>query len=152
MTYKRTYSDRAEYIKRAVTLRRHRIKDKALKFMGDKCQNCGYQKCKRALGFHHLDPTKKDFAISSRGHSRSWQRVEAELRKCVLVCSNCHHEIHAGLLQPFWVTKEWKRGELSGSLNFDIDRSMVISSQAPITIGEGSETIPYGVPTLLLSN
>jgi len=106
MSDSRKYSDRAEYIKKAVAKRRHKIKQMALEFMGGKCQNCGYRKCPRALEFHHKNPKEKNFGIAYKGHSRSWQRVKQELDKCVLVCSKCHHEIHAGLLQPFWVTKK----------------------------------------------
>ena len=106
MKDKRTYSDRREYLIKAVALRRQRIKIKALEYKGTHCQNCGYNKCNRALEFHHLDPSKKDFAISYKGHCRSWKRVKAELDKCILVCSNCHQEIHAGLLQLPTVTSE----------------------------------------------
>ena len=43
--------------------------------------------------FHHLDPREKDFAISSK---LSWTVVVEELKKCVLLCSNCHREAHDG--------------------------------------------------------
>ena len=41
---------------------RQRIKERAIEYKGGKCQynNCGYNKCKRALEFHHLDPNEKD--------------------------------------------------------------------------------------------
>lgn len=58
---------------------------------------CGYNRCTRALGFHHLDPSKKDFGIGG-AHSRSWAVIQAELDKCILVCSNCHDEIHDGMI------------------------------------------------------
>ena len=32
---------------------------------GGKCIRCGYNKCLKALEFHHLDPSKKDFTISN---------------------------------------------------------------------------------------
>jgi len=82
----------------AVTRRRKKIKLKAVEYKGGKCQVCNYNRCVDALDFHHLDESKKDFAIGSRGHSRSWVRVQAELDKCILVCSNCHREIHAKLI------------------------------------------------------
>ena len=47
--------------------------------------------------FHHIDARNKDFAISHDGITRRWERTEAELAKCVLLCANCHRETHAGL-------------------------------------------------------
>ncbi len=72
---------------------RANIKAKALEYLGNKCSKCGYEKCKRALQFHHTDPSEKDFGISG-SENRSWDKVKAELDKCILVCANCHMEIH----------------------------------------------------------
>ncbi|TMF66513.1 MAG: hypothetical protein E6I20_03900 [Chloroflexi bacterium] len=46
--------------------------------------------------FHHLDSTTKNFGISEDGIARSWEKTEQELQKCVLLCANCHREVHAG--------------------------------------------------------
>jgi hypothetical protein len=81
-------------IAEAVKKRRSKVKEMALEYKGGKCERCGYDKCKSALAFHHLDPTKKDFGISAKGHTRSWNRIQKELDKCILVCLNCHAEIH----------------------------------------------------------
>jgi len=83
----------------AVIRRRHKIKEQAVEYKGGKCEVCGYNKYVGALQFHHLDPNEKDFHISQRGHSRSWERVRTELDKCIMVCANCHAEIHAGIVQ-----------------------------------------------------
>lgn len=93
----RTYADRAEYLKRAVAERRRRLKAMAIEYGGGECQLCGYKKCLRALSFHHLDPAQKDFGLSARGLTRSWEKMQPEIDKCILVCANCHAEIHAGL-------------------------------------------------------
>jgi hypothetical protein len=77
---------------------RKNIKKRAVEYMGGKCVKCGYDRCVWSLQFHHLDPTKKEFNISSV-KIRSWDKIKAELEKCVLICSNCHGEIHAGLLK-----------------------------------------------------
>ena len=50
------------------------------------------------MEFHHLDPTQKDFGISSNSN-RAWEKIRIELDKCVLVCSNCHREIHEGIIK-----------------------------------------------------
>lgn len=70
---------------------RKEIKKQLVKAFGGKCCVCGYDKSMSSLSFHHLDPDKKDFIISS---SVSWKRTVEEVKKCVLVCLNCHSEIH----------------------------------------------------------
>jgi hypothetical protein len=47
--------------------------------------------------FHHTDAKTKDFGISEDGILRSWASIVAELAKCVLLCANCHREVHAGV-------------------------------------------------------
>lgn len=80
-----------------VTIRRKKVKLKAIEYKGGKCLHCGYCKCPDVFEFHHLNPAEKDFAISKNGHSRSWERVKNELDKCIILCSNCHRELHAKL-------------------------------------------------------
>lgn len=72
---------------------RLRLKDKAIEYKGAKCSICGYCKCKQALEFHHLDPNQKDFSISA-ANTKAWSKIQIELDKCILVCANCHREIH----------------------------------------------------------
>jgi len=74
------------------------LKSLIVKFMGGKCVLCGYNKCMRAMHFHHLNPNEKDFNISKYKSTYNWTKVEIELEKCVLVCANCHAEIHEGLI------------------------------------------------------
>src|SRR6266404_5211874 len=93
----RTYADRREYVIQAVSKRRRAVKTLAIEYKGGKCQLCGYDKYQGALELHHLNPQQKEFGIGQRGHSRSWDRVKAELDKCVLMCANCHREVSAGL-------------------------------------------------------
>ena len=78
--------------------RRDHIKLLALAYKGNKCQCCGYNKYAGALEFHHINPNEKDFGISTKGYTRSWENNKKELDKCVLVCSNCHREIHGGII------------------------------------------------------
>lgn len=59
---------------------------------GNKCCRCGYDKCTAALEFHHLDPSSKEGGIIGTTASLAKQRAEAS--KCILVCANCHRELH----------------------------------------------------------
>ncbi|MFA6995247.1 MAG: hypothetical protein WC249_02430 [Patescibacteria group bacterium] len=96
---KRKYSDRAEYLKKAVDKRRKSTRQMAIKYKSDRCFVCGYNKCLKALEFHHREPGKKDFGISAKGYTRSWKVIRKELDKCVLLCANCHREVHEGSTQ-----------------------------------------------------
>lgn len=80
-----------------VSKRRQKIKEMSIAYKGGSCSKCGYYKCNGALEFHHLDPTKKDFSVAKKGHCSSWEKVKKELDKCILVCANCHREIHEEL-------------------------------------------------------
>ena len=94
---KRKYSDRRQYLVQAVRERRKKVRVMAVAYKGGKCVRCGYDRCIEALEFHHTDPTEKDFGISNKGYTRSWKRIQEELDKCVMLCANCHREIHAQL-------------------------------------------------------
>lgn len=101
MADKRTYRDRAEYLKQAVAKRRRKLREQAVEYLGGECQHCGYSNCIEALDFHHLDPSEKDFGISASGMTRSWERIKSELDKCIMICANCHREEHARIKRSF---------------------------------------------------
>lgn len=61
------------------------------------CVKCGYDKCQAALEFHHVESQDKDFTVAQR-YSVSFEKLRTEIEKCILVCANCHREIHAGIL------------------------------------------------------
>lgn len=92
MKDKRKYADRREYLIQAVSKRRKALRHKAVEYKGGKCSICGYDKCLKALEFHHLK--NKDFGLSEKGITRSWEKMKLELDKCILVCANCHRELH----------------------------------------------------------
>jgi transposase-like protein len=80
----------------AVVRRRRRAKETLVAEGGGCCRLCGYDRCVAALAFHHLDPSRKEFGLARRGaHSIEAQR--AEVRKCILLCSNCHAEVENGI-------------------------------------------------------
>lgn len=80
---------------------RQRVKQDLVAYKGGACVRCGYSRCSDALEFHHVDPSQKDFSIS--GKSLSFEIMKKEVDKCILVCSNCHKEIHAELRQDLLV-------------------------------------------------
>jgi hypothetical protein len=62
---------------------------------GGKCELCGYDKNITALEFHHKNPDEKEFQIDVRHFSNSsLETLQKELDKCILLCANCHREIH----------------------------------------------------------
>jgi 5-methylcytosine-specific restriction endonuclease McrA len=66
--------------------------------MGGKCRICGYDKYMGSLDFHHVNPKDKSFGVADMGMLRKWDLLVAEAtNKCILVCKNCHAEIHGGL-------------------------------------------------------
>lgn len=81
-----------------VQTRRHKLKTKLVETFGGKCKICGYDRCKSSLHFHHLDPTQKEFGLASKGRTMAFKTLLKEAEKCILVCSNCHGEIHEGLV------------------------------------------------------
>lgn len=54
------------------------------------CVHCGYNEHACALDFDHINPDDKLFLIPRvLGRSRL-KRIFAEIRKCQILCANCH--------------------------------------------------------------
>ena len=70
------------------------MKKEAIKRKGGKCEKCGYDKCIAALNFHHLDPNEKEFGLAQNGTVHTWEEFWEEAQKCIVLCANCHAEIH----------------------------------------------------------
>lgn len=80
------------------------------KFVGGfKCWCCGYDKCKRNIHFHHINEKDKLFGLTTRELMLKWDRVISEIEKCVIVCGNCHGEIHEGLKTKDEIDDLWSR-------------------------------------------
>jgi hypothetical protein len=78
-----------------VARRRRRVKEILVADAGGRCRLCGYDKYLGALEFHHLDPKEKRLEIGYVALALETMRAEA--RKCLLLCSNCHAEVEAGV-------------------------------------------------------
>ena len=76
-------------------------KQRCVDYMGGCCSVCGYDECITALEFHHIDPDKKSPTYNKRFRSWCFDRQKKELENCIIVCSNCHREIHS--------RDEWKQ-------------------------------------------
>jgi len=62
---------------------------------GSCCLHCGYRRNLAALTWHHLDPSTKSFSLDMRSMSnRSEREVRGEVEKCIVLCTNCHAELH----------------------------------------------------------
>jgi transposase len=84
----------------SVDRRRKEVKRVLVAEAGGACALCGYDRAVGGLHFHHLEPSEKAFALSRRGVTISLAAARAEAAKCVLLCSNCHAEVEAGLAMP----------------------------------------------------
>lgn len=78
-----------------VSRSRKELKRKAVEYKGGKCEMCGYDKCIDALDFHHKEPSQKEFGVSKNTHNRKWEDIKKEIEKCMLLCANCHRELHS---------------------------------------------------------
>lgn len=66
-------------------------KIKAINMLGNKCCQCGTDTI-FVLDFHHNDSNKEQSIQSLR--FKKWSIIEKELQKCMLLCRNCHMELH----------------------------------------------------------
>lgn len=82
----------------AVVRRRRKVKTILVEEAGGACCVCGYDRNMRALHFHHVEPSQKRHEINARGVAIALEKLRAEARKCVLLCSNCHAEVEDGIV------------------------------------------------------
>lgn len=78
-------------------IRRFRTKTAAIALLGGKCSDCGYKGNPAAFEFHH--ERGKDFTLGGAANRR-WELVKRELKKCILLCSNCHRIRHSDYTNP----------------------------------------------------
>jgi hypothetical protein len=96
---KKAYSYCKDCHNKNMQARQKSIKQQCVDYKGSSCQICGYSKYIGALEFHHTnEKEEKQFSIAQHRNS-SFAAVKAELDKCVLLCANCHREVHANLAQ-----------------------------------------------------
>lgn len=95
-------SKNSEYVVNCVKRRKENLK----RVFHSKCCLCGFSSFSEALEFHHVNPKEKSFGIcASNATTKSLEKQLKEMRKCILVCANCHRGIHYGYLT---IPKNWK--------------------------------------------
>ena len=106
-----THKNRGRYCYNCTFNKRTEIINKnVLSFVGDKCWICGYNKTKKNLCFHHVDPKQKKFGLDIRTiQQKSCEKVVEEMKKCIFICHNCHGEIHYNILTGQDVEKAWEK-------------------------------------------
>lgn len=61
------------------------------------CPLCG-EKRYWVLEFHHLDKNDKEYNIARMpSYGYSIKKIKEELRKCIILCANCHKDLHHGI-------------------------------------------------------
>jgi hypothetical protein len=97
--YYHTSGEKTKQIKR-VKQRKLKIKEQYKEWKTQqKCSICD-ENAPECLDLHHKNPEEKDFNISEYGTAvGSWRRLQKELDKCVVLCSNCHRKVHSGRLK-----------------------------------------------------
>jgi transcription elongation factor Elf1 len=93
------YADNKERIIKSRIDRRNKKREEYKIFKNTlSCLVCGEDEA-TCLDFHHLDATQKDFTISQAFLYYGKDKIEKELSKCVVLCSNCHRKIHAKIIK-----------------------------------------------------
>jgi len=69
----------------------------AVEQFGGTCYRCGGEFNSAVFDFHHKDPSTKETAIAVLLQSLALEhpKVQMELEKCIMLCSNCHRTVHA---------------------------------------------------------
>jgi hypothetical protein len=65
---------------------------------GKCCEHCGNNN-PIVFEWHHVDPTQKERLVSEMLNRWSLPSIKKEIAKCILLCANCHREVHAGISQ-----------------------------------------------------
>jgi hypothetical protein len=93
-TYRKLHykKNKKMYLKKSINNRK-KTREWFVDYMMDKeCTECG-ESHKACLDFHHVDPEEKELNVSD-ALLYSVSKVEKEIEKCIILCSNCHRKLH----------------------------------------------------------
>lgn len=88
--------DNPEFLERANEAKarvRLKHKQRIVDTLGGKCSMCGLVDDPCIYDAHHVNPQEKDRELSSLS-LYSWEIIEEELKKCILLCAHCHRKLH----------------------------------------------------------
>ena len=91
-TYKTIKSNIGVCVRCSDIARKYAIKKQCVEYKGGICEHCGENR-QWLLDFHHIDPNSKDFILSDRQNYK-FETLKPEMDKCLLLCANCHRNIH----------------------------------------------------------
>ena len=97
---KKNFEHYKEYERKRAIRRRKELEKELLEngMIKIKCVRCNYNKCIVALEYHHKEKGEKDFSISQAlVQHKSIDKIKKEISKCVILCANCHRELHSGI-------------------------------------------------------
>jgi hypothetical protein len=97
--YKREWNHRNQESRYTLKIKRgYKLKKEVVIMSSGKCKKCGISydgKNGCIFQFHHKKPHIKCFPINIRTLINfSWEKIKIEIKKCVLLCANCHFQIH----------------------------------------------------------
>lgn len=104
----------ADPIKRAASNLKYKRQYHRRKYWIDKikqsagCSDCGYNHHPAALDFDHIDPSTKEELIPRILGRARLTRIFAEIRKCKILCANCHR-IHSRMQWDKGITNRTKK-------------------------------------------
>lgn len=87
------YKEKAKQYSRNRKENRQRLREDFLAKWKHPCQKCGEERL-YLIQFHHIDPSQKEFDVSTNISYKKRELCEQEVKKCVCLCSNCHDEFH----------------------------------------------------------
>lgn len=98
---KEHYENNKEHYLVSIKKRSKIFKQERRKFLNNYKKEAGCKFCPEnepcCLDFHHLNPESKENEISMMMES-SFEKLQTEINKCIVVCSNCHRKLHAKIL------------------------------------------------------
>lgn len=80
---------RAAWLRDRASRRYEERRARAIETLGGVCAQCG---SKKRLEFDHIDPHSKEANLHQLFSGGAQAKLDAELRKCQLLCIDCHIE------------------------------------------------------------